>query len=284
MMRTPQKSISEGDLQHLSDSNSTPPNNECRRYKRKRSTENASELTEFKKEIMDTISSWRAQQISDTKQISSSLRTIEDSLKFMSAQYEDMLKKVQEMECERRKDKEHILILENKLENLQKSQRKYSFELKNVPKIDNESKNSLINIVTHLSSTLKVDLQPNDIRDVYRSSSKGEKKPIVVEMSSYVQKTNIMTAVKRYNNLNKSNKLNTSHLGLKCTNTPIFVSDHLTPNGNRLYYLGRQLCVALNYKFCWTHLGDVLVRKDENSPIIKLVNESQIQSLYKPTK
>ncbi|CAH2100731.1 unnamed protein product [Euphydryas editha] len=44
MLRTPQKSISEGDLQHLSDSNSTPPNNGSGRYKRKRSMEGSGDL------------------------------------------------------------------------------------------------------------------------------------------------------------------------------------------------------------------------------------------------
>lgn len=284
MYRTPEKTQSESDLRQSAEANITPSNFVNARNKRKRSEERVSEFADFKSEIRDMLSSHRTEQSNDRMLIMSSLKTIEDSLKFLSSQYEDMKKKLEEMECERRKDKEHIHLLENKLENLLKSQRKYSFEIKNVPKSDDDSKSSLVKMVTHLSSVLKVDLKPNDIRDIYRASSKGEKKPIVVELSSYLQKTNLLSAAKRYNNHNKSNKLNTYHLGLKCNNIPIYISEHLTPNGNRLYYLAREMSKAMKYKFCWTSLGEVLVRKDENSPIIKLINESQIQNMYKSIK
>lgn len=284
MFRTPEKSLSDSNLCQNTGTDTTPTNFVNTRIKRKRSEEMITDLSDFKNEIKEMLSSCMAQQSNERALITSSLKTIEDSIKFLSCQYEDMKKKVEEMECERRKDKEYIHILENKLENVLKCQRKYSFELKNVPKSDDDSKPSMIKMVTHLSSVLKVDLKPSDIRDIYRASSKGEKKPIVVEVSSYILKSSLLSAAKKYNNHNKSNKLNTYHLGLKCNNIPIFVSEHLTPNGNRLYYLAREMSKAMKYKFCWTSLGDVLVRKDENSPIIKLLNESQIQSMYQAVK
>lgn len=281
-MRTPEKSNSESNLRQIADSmESTPITSFVNtRIKRKRSEDILSDFTEFKKEIKDMLSAWMSQQSNERAEISSSLKTIESSLSFLSAQYEDMRKKMEEMERERKKDKECILILENRIEDLQKVQRKNSFEIKNVPKLENETKTSLTNMVTQLSTAINIELYSNDIKDVYRSSNKGDKKPIVVELSSYVQKTNIMNAAKKYNIQNKNNKLNSLHLGLKCNNNPIFLSDHLTPKGNRLFYLARELTKTQNYKFCWTSLGDVLVRKNENSPIIKIISETQIQSLY----
>lgn len=277
MYRTPEKSFSDTNICKTTDSEHTPPNFVNTRNKRKRSADVLSDLSDFKNEIKDMLSSYMTQQ-------TCSLKTMEDSLKFYAAQYDDMRKKMEELESDRRKDKEHIHELENKLENMLKCQRKYSIELKNVPKIDDDSKASLIKGVTHLSSFLKVDLKASDIRDIYRASSKGDKKPIVIEMSSYIHKTSLLSAAKKYNNLNKSNKLNTYHLGLKCNNIPIFVTEQLTPTGNRLYYLARQMAKDLKYKFCWTSLGDVLVRKDELSPIIKLVNEVQIRNMYEAKK
>lgn len=225
-----------------------------------------------------------AQQNRERAEISSSLKAIEDSLTFLSAQSEDMRKKMEELERENHKDKQYIAVLENKLESLQKTQRKCSFEIKNVPKLNDETKTSLVNMVCHLHSNLKVDIKSNDIKDVYRASNKGENKPIVVEMSSYIQKSNLMQAAKKYNIQNKSNKLNSYHLGLKCNNTPIFLSEHLTQLGNRLFYLAREMTKTLKYKFCWTSLGEVLVRKDESSPIIKITNEAQIKTIYENNK
>lgn len=284
MYRTP-KTSSESNLHQTTDTETTPKSSAIySRIKRRRSDDVRADLSDFKKEIKDMLSKNMSQQSSEITQMSNSLKSIEESFKFLSTQYEDMKKKVENMECERRKDKEHILLLENKLESLQKCQRKNYFEIRNVPKLEEETKTTLVKMVTALSSSIKVELHPNDVKDIYRSSSKGEKKPIVVELSSYIKKTNILSAAKRYNIQNKSSKLNTSHMSLKCSNTPIFVSDHLTPLGNRLHYLAREMSKALKYKYCWTSLGDVLVRKDDNSPIIKIVNESQIQTMYNNAK
>lgn len=282
MHRPSEKSSSESNLQDASLASNmvTPPGTFVNtRSKRKRPDELLTEFSDFKDEIKAMFSSWMSQNNNERVQISSSLKSIETSLSFLSTQFDDMKKKMQDLERDRQKDKDYILVLENKIEDLQKLQRKSSFQLKNVPKNDNESKSSLVNMVSQLCSTLKVDIQTSDIADIYRTSTKGDKKPIVVELTSFLQKNNILSAAKKYNSFNKSNKLNSLHLGLKCSNTPIYISDHLTPRGYRLFYLARELTRTDNYKFCWTSLGDVLVRKDENSPIIKIISECQIQNL-----
>lgn len=285
MLRTPEKSSSESNLEQMSNNPEFSPRVGYvnTRNKRKRSEELVTDFTDFKNEIKGMISSWMSQQKSETAQITSSLKTIEDSLSFLSIQYEDMRKKVEDLEQENHKDRQYILILENKIENLEKSQRKCSFEIKNVPKSKDETKSTLMNMVCHLSSSLKVDLKINDIKDTYRASNKGENKPIIVEMSSYIQKLNLMQAAKKYNIQNKNNKLNSHQLGLK-SNTPIFLSEHLTQKGNRLYYLAREMTKTLKFKFCWTSIGEVFVRKDENSAIIKIVSESHIKSIYDSNK
>lgn len=286
MLRTPEKSSSESNLRQIEVNDEFSPKTSyiSTRIKRKRSEEILSELSEFKNDIKDMLSTWMSQQNSERAQLTSSLKTIEDSLSFLSAQYEDMKRSMEVLEREKQKDKEYIQILENQIENLQKSQRKCSLEIKNVPKLNGESKTSLINMVTQLSTTLNVELQTNDIKDIYRSTNKGDKKPIVVELCSYIKKTNIMSAAKKHNNQNKNNKLNSHHLGLSSPNTPIFLSDHLTQKGNRLFFLAREFTRANKYAFCWTSLGDVLVRKDENSPIIKIISESQIKKMYESNK
>lgn len=283
MYQTPQKLNQQADHQQSSSGSDTISFVNTR-DKRKRSEKMLTDLSDFKKELKDMLSSWMFQQDSERVQIRTSLKTIEDSLSFLSSQYEEMKKRMEELEGENKKSKEYIYILEDKIETLQKVQNKCSLEIKNVPKQNDESKSTLINMVCQLSSSLKVDVKSQDIKDVYRASSKGDKKPIVVELTSYIQKSNLMQAVKRHNAQNKNNKLNTYQLGLKCNTIPIFVSEHLTQKGNRLFYLARELSKTLKFKFCWTSLGEVFVRKDENSPIIKIISECQIKSLYESAK
>lgn len=281
MHQSPAKSNSESNLRHNTSSAQSPPPASfvSTRAKRTRSDDLHVDFSKFKDEMKDMFASWMTQQTKETTKISSSLKTIEEATNFLSSQFEELKIRVIETEKDRQKDKEHIILLENKIEDLEKSQRKCSLELKNVPRIEKETKTCLLNMVTQLASTLKIDIKHSDIKDIYRTSSKLQNRPIIVELLTYTQKTNILSTAKKYNMQNKNNKLNSSHLGLKCPNTPIYLCDHLTQKGNRLFYLARELTRAKKYKFCWTSLGDVLVRKDETSPIIKIISESQIINL-----
>ncbi|KAG7295252.1 hypothetical protein JYU34_022252 [Plutella xylostella] len=283
MLRTPEKCNSESNLSQIA-IETTPVRFITRNIKRKRSEDITTELSDFKTEIKDMLSTFMLKQSTEGAQITSSLKTIESSLSFLAEQYEDMRKKMEDMERENKKDKEYICILENKVEELQKSQRKCSLELKNVPKLSTETKSTLIDMATNLSKSLKIELSSNDIKDIYRTSAKGDKAPIVMELSSYIQKTNLIKGAKSYNSQNKNNRLSTLNLGMKCDSTPVFLSDPLTQKGNRLFYLARELSKAQNLKFCWTNLGNVFIRKDENSPIVKIINESQIQRMYESDK
>ncbi|KAG7300416.1 hypothetical protein JYU34_016029 [Plutella xylostella] len=220
MFRTPEKASSESNLTEIALAETPKMNFGNLRNKRKRSEESSCDLTEFKAEIKNMLSTWMTEQGNERKQISSSLKSIEESISFLSAQYDDMKKKMDIIEQEKKRDREYILFLEDKVEDLQKASRKCSMELKNVPKIKNENKEILSTMVTHLSSQLKVDLETKDIKDIYRTSSKADKTPIVVEFSSYILKTDLMNAAKKYNIMNKNNKLNASHLGQQSNSTP----------------------------------------------------------------
>ncbi|KAG7313131.1 hypothetical protein JYU34_000220 [Plutella xylostella] len=89
-----------------------------------------------------------------------------------------------------------------------------------------------------------------------------------------------MKAAKNYNAKNKQNKLCAAHLGLRTdADAPIYISENLTPKASRLYFLARDLKAVKNYKYCWTSYGKVYLRQNDDSPIITLTNEAQIQQL-----
>ncbi|CAG4962615.1 unnamed protein product [Parnassius apollo] len=102
MYRTPEKSSSKSNLRQISSNTESSPSASFTntRTKRKRLEESPIDFCEFKNEIKDMLSSWMSQQNSERIQITSSLKTIEDSMAFMTAQFEDMRKKMEEMECE----------------------------------------------------------------------------------------------------------------------------------------------------------------------------------------
>lgn len=84
---------------------------------------------------------------------------------------------------------------------------------------------------------------------------------------------------KTYNIKHKS-KLRAAQLGFKTSeDTPVFISEHLTAKGSRLHFLARELTKSKKYKFCWTAYGKVFLRKEENSAIITVRSEAQVQKL-----
>ncbi|KAI5644497.1 hypothetical protein NE865_03386 [Phthorimaea operculella] len=174
-------------------------------------------------------------------------------------------------------------ILEDKIELMQKSYRKTNFEIKNVPKKENETKEDLINMITCLSSTVGATITKMEVKDVYRVRGKNDgvqNTPIVVETSSTLLKTDLLKKCKSFNVTNKI-KLRAKHLGfVKNEETPIFVSEQLTPKASRLYFLARDLIKSTAFKYCWTAYGNVYVRKDDTSQIITITNEAQIQQLF----
>lgn len=286
--RNMNKSASESEL--IKSMDTTPPNFVASRNKRRREAEDiTSELVLFKGEIKAMIKSLFNEHKEEFKDIIPTLRdvqqtnlSIESSLSFLAAQNEELKKKVETLEIGRKEDRQYINLLEEKIEDLQKSHRKTNFEIKNVPKNINETKEDLIEMVAVLSKTIGGNLNKEDIKDIYRVRSKkdGDKNaPIIVETSSTILKTEILKASKMFNIKNKT-KLCAKHLGFRTqVDSPIYISENLTPRGSRLHFLARDLAKSKSYKYCWTAYGKVYVRKDENSSIVTITNEAQVHQL-----
>lgn len=266
-----------------------PPTYVATRNKKPREDDFKTDLDEFKKEMKSMIASLLSVQEKELQKISSvqkdiqhSNANIENSVAFIALQNEQLQKKIETLECRALEDRKYIAILENKIEDMQRGSRKANFEMKNVPKQKKETKEDLVEMVTCLAKNIGCSLTVNDIKDVYRVQTKKEgvnNAPIVVETISTLVKTDLLKMTKAFNVQHKT-KLCAKHLGLRAAeDTPIFISEQLTAKASRLHFLARDLAKSKSYKFCWTAYGKVYVRRDENSPIITISNEPQVQQL-----
>lgn len=281
------KSYSETDVSSMDIQNHTPTNFVASRQpKRKRNEEK--DYGEFKEEMKAMLESFieRQDRESVTKEIRQSINNIENSLTILSEQNEDLKKKLDMMESEKRKDREYITLLEDKLEDMHRQSRKTCIEIRNVPYKKDETQQDLLTMTQELSKTIDVhDFSNKDVRDIFRVKKKEHNKTVVVELQSALVKKDILFAAKKYNSKNKSAKLCARHLGItEKSDEPIFIAEQLTPKAARLYFLARDLAKSKAYKFCWTAYGKVNVRKDEQSPFINITSEEQVQRLMNVTK
>lgn len=291
MMRTPEKSCSVPDMATLDSDCSI--NYVMARNKRKRSDDILHNLEEVKAELKNELKSLfeefshtqRDQSntiITSLKDIQQTNAYVQSTITFLCEENTVLKKKIEDLEIEARKHKEHIVLLENKLEDNLRTEKKSNIEIKNVPLKGEEKKKDLLDMVLKLTENLELDVKRNEIKDIikFNKNKNHQNSTIVVEFTSTLVKNDILKATKNYNNKYKTNKLSAKHLGNKSNpDIPIFVSENLTSNTARLFYLARDLKISRNYKYCWTNYGKVYVRFDDNSPIINILSESQVQQL-----
>ncbi|CAG9790401.1 unnamed protein product [Diatraea saccharalis] len=246
-------------------------------------------MDSFKEELKIMIEEIISNQHNELKKITPTLmdiqqtnKSIENSISFLSSQNEELKKKLEKFEMQAKKDREQIVLLEDKIEELQSNDRKNNFEIKNVPKTSEENRHNLINMVLNLSKTIGCNITEGVVHDIYRvkSSKNVINTPIVVEVSSTLLKNNFIYMCKLHN-VKRKDKLCAKHLGFTANeDIPIFIGEQLTAIGFRLFYLARDLAKTKAYKFCWTSYGKVYIRKQENTPVILIKTEDQVNHLF----
>lgn len=284
------KSLSDTDTDYvIPQPRGTPPNFVSTR-KRRREDDFSTEISSLRAEMQRMFSTLIESQTRGFEKNAAVLQNIqqtniniESSVAFLTTQNEELKKKIETLEEKSREDRKYIAILEEKLEVAQQDNRKTNFEIKNVPRQQNETKDDLISMAVNLSKSVGCTLERSAIRDIYRVRAKRDSNikntPIVVETTSTLVKNDFLRSCKAYN-IKQKTKLAAKHLGMRTQeDTPIFVSEQLTPKAARLYFLARELVKAKTYKFCWTAYGRVYLRKEDNSPVILINSEPQIQQL-----
>lgn len=278
----------------LSEAADLSPKYVSQRYKGGNNDWLKKQFSDFKEDIMKFMTTSLSKQEEDLKHVTTTLKqisqtnnNIETSIMYLTAQNEEFQKKIDFLQSQIKEHKSHIIFLENKIEEFENNTRKMNIMIKNVPKRNSETKQDLIDMVMCLSQSIDCKMSESDIKDIYRirgrNSEQQNHTSVVIQTSSAILKTEILKKCKIFNVKNKS-KLRCKHLGFgNHGEVPVFLSEHLTTKGSRLYFLARDLVRTQSYKFCWTAFGKVYVRKDETAPIITIRSEDQVQKLQTGT-
>lgn len=287
-MLSPEKSPSEPDLSTCAGEGIRSQATSNLRAKRKRLQPTWSvEITELRdemKELFNTSALQHEAQMNKLFPILANIQQanskIDSTITFLAEENRDLKSKIKHLEDELKIKNDQMVLLEDRLEDTLRTSNNKTIEIKNVPVDDKESQEGLITMVENLSRNLNINVSSANICDIYKTKGKSEKKSIIVEFSSTLIKEKILKCSKSHNLQNRTNKLSAKHLGFKQnTDSPIYVSEHLTLKASRLYFLARDLKKSKGYKYCWTSFGKVFVRKEENSPRIWIKTECQVQHL-----
>ncbi|XP_028168328.1 uncharacterized protein LOC114358539 [Ostrinia furnacalis] len=213
-------------------------------------------------------------------EIISQNNNIVTSIEFVSKKYDELQSQMQEAANERKTDRLYIRQLESRIETLERTLYSTRLELKNVPKKENEVKDDLCDVIIKTGSVLGVQVQQQEIKEVFRTRSKSDKPgTVVVDFVSAVKRDKIIKKTREYNRKNSSNKFNTKLLSFDGPEKPIFISESLSPRGHQLFRLARDFAAENSYKFCWISYGKIYLRRDSNERFILVDSEDALSKL-----
>ncbi|KAF9409488.1 hypothetical protein HW555_011163 [Spodoptera exigua] len=117
-------------------------------------------------------------------------------------------------------------------------------------------------------------------------SNPASKKPkaVICKLSSKAHRDNLLGAIQIYNRKNPKNKLNTKLIGYGDTESPVYVSEHLTPANKSLHAATRIAAKEKNYKYVWVRNGKIFIRKDETATSQIITHHSVQENLLKNPK
>lgn len=212
--------------------------------------------------------------------IQKSNQEIEKTLQVLTEQYEKMSTRVEVLE---KKCSQHLLYidtLENKLEDIQRSMKSTTVEFRNIPcSSNNDETLEPDTIVQNTCKALNVEINSNDIKDVFRIKGKSGSCTIVANFTRVTKKNEVIKSSKDYNRKHPNDRLNSNKIGLPGIPAPVYISEGLTSKGRRLFYLARDLSATAEYKYCWTTNGKVFVRKTDSAPYVEIKSEADITKL-----
>lgn len=209
-----------------------------------------------------------------SKEFIKSNNNIEKILEQNTAMYKDLKEKVDKISTEHENAMIKISSLEEQIEDLHRSKKATTVEIRNIPISDNDN---LRDIVNNIHNSLNLTISKHDLIQVFRL--KNNQKTIIAEFQTMQQSRALLNAVKQYNKTQPEEKFSTKTLNWEGVNVPVYISEALTPRARKLHFLARDLRKNFNYKHCWTWQGKLFVKKSDDSDIIWIRSEQQIESL-----
>ncbi|CAG9790256.1 unnamed protein product [Diatraea saccharalis] len=248
-----------------------------RTKRRREPDEDVKDLKTEMRDLFFKLSTSVEQQFQAIKQQNIALQ---ESLQFMSEKYDSVLQKIKNIEGERSEDGKKIQMLEERVDFLERKIRATSLEIRNIPLKSStdkstETKDEMCRLVKSLARSVNVNLQEEQIKDIYRIRSKKDtNKPLIIEFNSTLTKDNILRGVKTFNkDKAMGEKLNTNHLNIPGPSRPVYVSEALNQKTQKLFYMAREFAKENSYSYCWTSKGSIYLRKTEGQPLIHINSE-----------
>ena len=239
-----------------------------------------SKLCTFMSEMKQMFRDFKAHQDEKYEKLFSLVNGFRDSFDILALQHDNLKSQIERLESERKENLSYIYDLENKLDKIEQSSRSSCLEIRNIPTCKTETKSTLINSVIDTGNLLNLTIQPRDVKDIFRISTKDPAvKPIIVDFTTVLLKEEFLVKFRKHNR--NSYKLTTEHLKLAGPAKQIYVSENLSARNKRLFFLARDVAKTNDFQFCWVSHGKIFVREKVGYPHFQIKNEADLACIKK---
>lgn len=252
-----------------------------------------SKIAESSQEMKNEIASLRNDYVDINKSINNldlkynnlnlEISTIKASSQFVSDQYDDIIKRMEDLsEVTKKLSSIELELLEVKKQNKSlkleinsndQRERLLNVEIIGIPESKDEN---LLAFVTEIGKKVGVDIAQNDILHVHRVTPRtkvqGRPRVIIAKLSSRLIKDNLISCMRKH-------RLLTDALGFPGVPKPIYVNEHLTIYNKHLLKICKDTAKLKQYQYVWLKNGRIAVRKNDTSPAIRIFSEEDVKKI-----
>lgn len=222
---------------------------------------------------------------SDINEMKDSQAKLMESVKFCCDKIDDFEKRIDEFNLKVKKiDKVEakVMDLEKKLEvanekidEMEQYSRSNSCEIQGL--VEKEGEN-LVALLNRMGTLVNCSINPAEIDTCHRVKKFNDNSPrpksVIAKFVSKYKKDEFIAAVR------SRRGISTKDLGLSTRDDGnIFVNEHLTSKNKYLFKLARDIAREKGFKFVWVRDARILMRKHENSRVIRISSQQDLERL-----
>ncbi|XP_053617306.1 uncharacterized protein LOC128679231 [Plodia interpunctella] len=218
-------------------------------------------------EDVKTIKADLAHLKDSTEMAHESVRQLSDSVKSI----DDRVSCLEESQNSVSKIRDTLTMIQDDLRIKEQLARSNNIEIKGVPFKKSEN---LYNLVYKIGEVVQTPIRKEDINYIARvPSPQGDsQKNIIVALHNRYTKEEFIAAARKHKGLQLSG------LGFS-SDLKYFINDHLTLHNKSLLKEAKRLASDNNFRYVWVKHCQILVRKSDTSPIIRIKNENDLQKI-----
>lgn len=200
------------------------------------------------------------------------LQENKDTLQSEMKKIAGYVKLIDELRSENATLRNKVTSMEQRIEDMESYSRRNSVEVQGIPE---EPKENVLNIIKGVGKALDFEITDSMVDACHRVGRRTEDRPrgIIIKFVRRMDKDTML-----HKRRERRRDFSTRHLGMAMDN-PVFLNDSLSPAKRRLLGQTRQIKRDKGFKYLWLRNGNILLRKEEGSPVIEIKSQVDLAKL-----